>query len=817
MFTLLEDLRWGVRILRRSPGLTLTAIATLSLGIAANTTVFSWIDGVLLDPIPGVSRGRELATLETMTPTGELQNTAYRDYRDYRDSLRQVSGLAASLTNVFTVGNEQNPRLLWGEFVSANYFSVMGVNAIRGRTFLPEESRDAPGGSPVVLISDRLWKSMFQRDPKAVGRRLRVNQRELTIIGVIPPEFHGTVPGLMLEMWAPISLAPEMNGQGAWLLENRDERQMWITARLQPGVSMEQARAEVVACAKRMAETNPKTNRLFSATILPVWRGHLGAQQLLRTPLQVLMAACLVLFLIVGANVANLQLARAAVRQKEFSIRLALGARPPRLVRQLLTESLLLAAVGTLVGAVLATWGRQALEWLLPPTNLPVDFGSSTTNWRILAFTSLLCIVAAVLTGLAPALHSIGVSVNHHLKESSRGSTSGTGARRTRSLLVISEVALAMIAIVGTGVLVRSFYQARTLDPGMDANNVRCAKYYVETFCRTRDERRQFSARLAERLRGVPGVTGVSYSNFIPLEFGEGPDAEIAVEGYGPAAGEPMRMMNSSVSPGYFDVLGIPLLEGRDFREQDGPDTARVMIVNQSFAKRFFANGPALGRKVRAHGTWFTVIGLVRDSKYRRLTEGRTPCFYLASRQVSGGEFWMAFFVRTNRPMAGTTAALSREAAEVNSATRGSEFVPYKDWIGAAVYPQRVAATLVGTVGVISLVLSAIGLYSVLAFAVSQRTHEFGIRIALGAQGWQVFSTMLRQGMALTLIGLGAGTLFALMVLKVSSTFLPTLRTGDPLIFVGSILLLSIVGFLASYLPARQATRVDPVIALRQE
>jgi len=580
---------------------------------------------------------------------------------------------------------------------------------------------------------------------------------------------------------------------------------------------MDQARAEVVACAQRIAEAHPETNRKFSATMLPVWRGHLGAQQLLRTPLQILMAVCLLLFLIVGANVANLQLARAAMRRKEFSIRLALGARPRRLVRQLLTESLLLAAAGAAGGTLLAMWGRQALVWLLPPTNLPVEIGSKTMNWHMLAFVVLLCVAAAVLTGLAPAFHSVRASLNERLREGSRGSTLGAGARRTRSLLVVSEVALAMVALVGTGVLVRHFYEARTLDPGMDAHNVVYTKYYVETFCRTTAERRQFCVRLTERLRAMPGVTAVSYTNFVPLEFGEGPDTEVAVEGYAPASGESMHTINSSVSPGYFNLLGIPLLEGRDFREQDERETAPVMIVNQSFAGRFFGKGQVLGRKVRADGRTFTVIGLVRDSKYRQLTEGRTPSFYTACRQVSGGEFWMAFFVRTAGPGGGAAAALAREAAAVNPATRGSGFVPYQDLIGGALYSQRVAATLVGVVGMIALLLSSIGLYSVLAFAVSQRTHEFGIRIALGARSRHVLSNMLGQGMGLTLAGLGAGTLSALVVLKVSSAFLPKLRTYDLAIFAGSILLLSLLGFLASYLPARRATRVNPVVALRQE
>lgn len=814
MRSLLEDLRYGIRVLRGSPGLTVTAILTLAVGIAASSTVFSWIDDVLLDPIPGVSRASQLATLETVTPTGELQTTAYRDYRDYRDGLRQISGLAASLVNVFTAGDDQNPRLIWGEFVSANYFSVMGVKAVRGRTFLPEESGDAAGGPPVVVIGDRLWESMFHRDPRAIGRTLRVNQRELTVVGVAPPEFHGTVPGLMLQMWIPVSLAPEMNGQGAWLLEDRGARQMWLTARRRPGVSMEQARAEVVALSERLAESHPDTNRAFKATLLPIWKGHLGAQQILRTPLQILMAVCLVLFLIVAANVTNLQLARAAARQKEFSIRMALGARPTRLLRQLLTESLVLAILGAAAGTLLAMWCGQALIWLSPPTGLPIEL-STRTNWHLLAFIVLMCMAAAVLTGVAPAFYSMRAGMMEELKESSRGSTSGRGAGRTRSLLVVSEVALAMVALVATGVLIRNFYDALSLDPGMDARNVVCAKYYVETFCRTSAERRQFCLRLTERLGAVPGVAAVSYTNFVPLEFGEGPDTEVAVEGYVPAPGESMRLVNSDVSPGYFDVMKIPLLEGRDFSPQDDRNTAPVMIVNQEFQRRFFGSGPVVGRKVRAEGASFTVVGLVRNSKYRRLTEGPTPCFFTASRQTSGGEFWMAFFVRTTRPWEGVAPALGREAAAVNAATRGSAFLPYQAWVRAALYSQRVAAALVGLVGAISLLLSAIGLYSVLTFAVRQRTHEFGIRIALGGRPWHVLSTILRQGMTMILAGLGAGTLVALVVLKASSAFLPKMNLNDPAVFAGSILLLTLVALLASYLPARRATKVDPMVTLR--
>ena len=817
MKTLLEDLRCGMRILRASPGLTVTAIFTLALGIAANTTVFGWIDQVLLDPIPGVSRGNELATLETVEPGGELRNTAFRDYRDYRDGLRQVSSVAASLLNVFTTGDEQNPRLVWGEFVSGNYFETLGVKAARGRTFLPGEAADVPGGPRLVVISDHLWQSVFLRDPRAIGRTLRVNGRELTVVGVLPPAFAGAVPGLALEIWVPVSLAPEMNGQGPWLLEDRGEREMWLTARLRPGVIMAQAREEVVGFARRMAEAHPETNRGFSATLLPIWKGHNGAQAVLRTPLQILMAVCMVMFLIVGANVANLQLARGAVRQKEFSIRLALGAKPWRLIRQLLTESLLLALAGAVAGFVMVLWLGDALAWLMPQTNLPVAFALKV-NWRILAFTILLCIAAAVLTGLAPALHSIRISINENLKEGGRGTTTGASMQRTRGLLVVSEVALALVAIAGTGLIARSFYAARTIDPGIDVHNVAMAKYYVETFCRTPAERLQFCLRLADRLRAVPGVKAVSYANFIPLEFGDDEDFEIKVQGYVPAAGESMRAHGSSVSPGYFDLLRIPLLQGRDFREQDDRRAARVVIVNQAFARRYFGNGPVLGRRVRAEdGPWCTVIGLVRDIKYHKLTENPMPYVYTPVRQVSGGEFWMAFFVRTAGPVANASAVLAREAAAVNPATRGSAYLAYEDWIGASLYSQRVAATLLAVVGTISLVLSAIGLYSVLAFTVSQRTNEFGIRIALGARPAHILATVMRQGMGLTFAGVCAGILVALGSMRFVAAFLPNLKIDDPQVFTAAILVLSLVACLASYLPARRATKVDPVVALRRE
>jgi predicted permease len=817
MTTLTEDLRCGLRVLRASPGVTLTAILTLALGIAASTTVFGWIDAALIDPIPGVKRGSELVSIETMTPAGGLTNTSYRDYRDYRDGLRSVSGMSASLLNAFSVGSDEGDRLIWGEFISGNYFSVLGVKALRGRMFLPGEVGDAPGGPRVAVISDALWESLFHRDPAVIGKTLEVNRRGMSIIGVAPPEFRGAVPGLALQLWIPISLGPEMNGQGPWLLNERGARQVWIEARLRPGVSVDQARAEVESAARRIAETSPGSNRGFSATALPIWKGHNGAQAVLREPLEILMAVCLVLFLIVGANVASLQLARGVMRQKEFSIRLSLGARPRRLVRQLLTESLIPAVAGAAGGVMLALWLGDALVWLLPASNLPVAF-SLKLNWRILAFTTLLCAAATLLTGLVPALHSARTNLNAYLKEGSRGTTAGSSVRRTRTLLVIGEVALAVVAMVGTGLFVRSFYRLRQIDTGMELSHAAYAKYYVETFCRTPQERGEFCRRLADRLRTVPGVKAVGYADAIPLEMGDRGDEQVEVEGYTRARGETIRSETSTISPGYFDAMRIPILEGRDFREQDDRSKP-VLIVNQTFARRYFGGGPAVGRRVReaGGGPWFTVVGVARDAKYRRLTETPEPHLFVDYRQRPGSQFWMALFVRTTGPAESMTRILDREAAALYPETRASRFAPYAVQARAALYAQSVAATLLGVIGGISILLAAIGLYGVLAFLVGQRTHEFGIRIALGARARHVLLPMLRQGLGLTVAGLAAGTLLAFGSMRFAATLLPKADANDPLVFAAVAAVLVLVALPAILLPARRATKVDPVVALRRE
>jgi len=815
MRRLYEDLRYAFRVLRGSPGFTAVAVITLALGIAANATVFGWIDALLLHPFPGVTAGKQLVELETVSPTGQYSTTSYRDYRDYRDRLKSFSGLAASLFNPFTVGPVASPRRVFGEYVSGNYFTVLGVKAQRGRAFLPSEFADGAGAAPLAVISYQLWQSLLHGDPNAVGRTIRVNRYELTVIGVTPPAFRGTMPGMAIDMWIPIAMGPQLNGQGNWLLEARSARQMWITGRLNPGVSIEQANAEVDACSRHMAEESPNTSKGFHEIVLPVWKAHFGVQVILLSPLRILMAVCFVLSLIVGANLANLQLARATARRKELSVRMALGASGGRLMRQLLTESLLLAAMGALVGIPVASWLGSSLLWLMPPVGFPLQFDFSL-DADTLGFTVLLCCGGSLLTGLALAIHPVRGGMMDALKEGGRGGTSGVGQNRTRCLLVVSEVALALVALVGTALAWRSFQAARAIHPGFDAHNVLFAKYHLDTFAADEESRIQFCLRLRDRVSALPGISAVSFSDDVPLELGNSPVSEITVEGYTPAANEQMRVAGAMVAPHYFDVLRIPLIEGRDFTELDDRGHAPVVVVNHAFAQRFYKGGNPVGRRIRGDGDWATIIGEVADSKYRRLMEPQTPYAYTPYRQSHGDQFWMAFFIRTEGPSNGFIPAIQREATAIDANAGVSEIVPFADEIAGAVYAQKVAATLLGVLGAVSLLLAALGLYSVLAFSVSQRQHEFGIRLALGAKPSDVVRLVLRRGLALTAAGIALGTGISFFATQATAGLWVGVNSDDPVTLAGSALFLGAVALLASYLPARRATQVDPMITLRE-
>jgi predicted permease len=819
MPTFTKDVWFGLRILRRNPWFTAIIVLTLGLGIAVNTTVFSWINSVLLHPFPGVGDPQELALIETVTPTGEyLVNTSVLDYVDYRDNLKLVSGVALGRFTPLSVGAEGKTARGWAELVSSNYFDLLKVKPVLGRGFLPEEVLHE-GGAPVAVISYGMWQTRFGGDRNVLGKTIRLNRHELTIIGVAPREFHGSLAGVVFDVWVPATMATAM-GTGNSTLHYRATRDQTSTiVRLKPGVTLEQARAEVGALGKRLAALYPDTNRGIDLTVTPLWKGHLGAQGMLLQPLRILMALSVLLLLIVCANVANLLLARAVSRQSEFGIRLALGARRSRLATQLLVETLLLAAGGAVAGITLVLWLGQSLSFLIPIADVPLDFGGGL-NLPTLGFVLLITVVATLLSGTVPALLTARSELNETLKEGGRSKGAGRGSHRLRGLLVVGEMALVMVALIGAGLFYRSFQNASGIAPGFDRTNISVSQFYLSYAGYSASEQRDFCRNLRERLESKPGVLGVTYSDVVPMSTASGtgsiPWHRLDIEGYAPAPDEQMMIHRATVPPGYFNLLGIRMLDGRDFTEQDSAGAPMVIVVNETFANRFFRGRNPIGRKIGCEGNQVTVIGLVKDSKYHTPIEGPTPFFYIPFRQWFAPGLNFSVFIKTAGDPLLMTPDLRREALALNQDAIFSTRL-LSDATTGSMFAQHVAASLLGVVSAISLLLAAIGLYSVMSYAVSQRTQEMGIRMALGAKPSDVLGLVLREGLRLTIPGLVAGSLIALAAARVVGGMLVNVSPSDPLTFASAAAFLGFVAALASYLPALRATHVDPVVALRNE
>ncbi|HEY2017162.1 MAG TPA: ABC transporter permease [Bryobacteraceae bacterium] len=818
MRNLLQDLRFGLRVLSGSPAFAAVAVLTLGLGISCTTTVFSWIDTMLLHPYPGTSRSEELVSVEMITagaPNGGT-SISWPDYRDYRDHLQALSGITVHRQVAFTLGDAQPARLSWGELVSGNFFDVMGVKPLLGRVFTREENGDALGAYPVTVISASLWRNYFHSDRNIAGKTIRVNRHSLTVAGVVPDEFRGTSPIMQYDLWVPVTMGATLGLTQDSMFRERGYRGMLSAiGRLRTGVSIPQARAEAMALAATIAAANPKTNRAVSATILPTWEEHNGVNEYLRAPLGILLAVSFVVLLIVCANVANLLLARSVGRQREFGIRFALGAGRFRVALQVLTETLVLAALGAGVGILMLMWMQGSLLSLVPSIGFPFS-ASHALNGRILAYTALTCIAAALISGASPALFVFHSNLNEVLKEGSRSDAAGAASRRTRSALVIGEVALATVALVGAGLFVRSFRNIRAIHPGFDSSNVLFGRFFIETAGYTGDQILRFSLRLKEHLLTAPGVETVTYTDFVPLSTTAGPWNYVTVDGYTRAPGESNAVSRALVAPEYFAAMRIPILEGRDFTLRDDRKTEPVMIVNQSFANRFFHGQSPLGRKVRAAGKDCTVVGLAKDSKYFTPAEPPSPYFYLAFQQFYDSSPELYFLVRTQGQPMQSIPLLRRAVAETDPNAAAFHAVPLAEYTEVATFGQKVAASLTGALGLMCLLLAALGLYSVMSYAVSQRIPEIGIRMAMGARPRNVVAMIVAQGMLLAAAGMAVGTVAAFAVTRLVASMLFRVDATDPLTFALAGLFLSAVAQVATWLPAFRATRIDPMLAMRR-
>lgn len=813
----MNDLRLGLRQLAKSPGFTAVVVLSLALGIGANATVLCWLRNFVLRPLPGVVHQEEIVVVLSNQGSG---NVSVPDLADFAALPNVFAGAATSQTTTAALTVEKSLTWIEGQVVSANFFTLLGVRPMLGRTFLPGEDRQ-PGGNAVLVIGENLWRRQFNADAGIVGRVVDLNHHPFTIVGVVPAAFHGTMTPSVFDFWAPLSMVYEVRGQ-ALSTTKRDARGWHNFARLRPGISVGQAEAAVGVLNQSLATTYPKTNRDINHRVLPYSQCPWGSQSLMGPVLWLLFAVSLGVLLIVAANVANLLLARATSRRKEIAIRLAAGAGRWRLIRQLLTESLLLAALGGIAGTLLASWAVDCIPFFLPklPAGVSVSFALDAGT---LGLTLLLTLATGLVFGLLPAWQATRVDLNEALKQSGRSSAAAASHHRVRDGLVIAEVALALVLLIGAGLCLKGLERAQQVDLGLDPSHVLLGRLQIGMNGYTPETGKLFYHELQQRLAALPGVEDAALTSWFPLCLTGCKGWNVDVEGYQRPPGEDLTYEYAIVSPRYFATLSIPLLAGRDFTDADDASAPTVAVVNEAFARRFWPGQDPLGRRFRAGGTWRTVVGVAKTGKYNQLAEP-TRCFFYLPYQQGVPDLDLNVCLRLSGDPA--TPALSRVEGFANTLTRTVHELdpgvallrvgPFTDFI-LVTFVQRLAAGLLMLLGAVALILAAMGVYAVMAYAVGQRTQEFGVRIALGATPRDVVGLVVGQGLALIGLGVAAGFVLAAAATRLLASFLFGVSPFDPLTFATVPLLLALIAVLACYLPARRATRVNPIEALRGE
>jgi putative ABC transport system permease protein len=809
MDSLLKDIRYGVRSLLKRPGFTAVALIALALGIGANTTVFSAVNALLLHPF-SFRDIDQLVMIWESRPQVEVERNAvaFANYLDIKNQGASFTSVAASTNWWANMTEGDQPERLEGVNVSSQFFTVLGVNPALGRAFSPEEEQ--PGRDPVVIISDSLWRRRFGGEVSVVGRNTRINDRNFTIIGVMPPGF--AFPNSAVEVWAPLITFNEN-------VSNRGSTYLTLVARMKPKVSVAEAQQDLNLLARRLAEQYPETNanRTFLVESL------LGSQVRVSRPyLLIMFGAVLFVLFIACANVANLQLMRAASLQKEMAVRLALGANRWRLARQLLTESLLLAITGGALGLLLSVWAIQALASGIPPNlekyvsgwkNLGID-------WRVFSFTLLVSALTGIGSGLAPALLTTKANLSEALKEGARAITD-LGRKRARSLLVIVEVALSLVLLVGSGLMVRSFMRLLEVRPGFNASSVLTLELSLPyRKYASFEQRAGFFAQLLPRLETIPGVTGAGATNLVPLESGDD-SIYFSIEGQPPfAPGQAPLADYRVITPGYLGALEIPLLKGRNFTEHDVRGGPPVAIISEKLARRFFPDEDPLGKRVRVGEGPCEIVGVVGDVRNKSFTselrdDRLRPAVYLPHAQHPYGQ--MAIVVRSTIEPASLTSAVRKEVQTIEKDQPVFNVRTMREVRAESMVPQRLSAFMLACFALIALLLAAIGIYAVIAYSVVQRTREIGIRMALGAQAADVLKMVIRNGLRLALVGVAIGLAGALALTRLMTSLLYGVTPTDAVTFASVSVGLIVVALFACYIPARRATKVDPLVALRYE
>ncbi len=818
--SLIKDLRYGARMLLNNPGFTAVSVLSLALGIGINTTIFSVINAVMLRPLP-VMEPDQLVEVYTSDSEGYPYSTfSYPDYRDVRAESDVFSGLIAGELTFYHFSREDVTEMVFGEVVTGNYFDVLGIQASLGRMFRPEEDR-IPGTHPVTVLGHGFWKRRFAENPGIVGETIKLNGHVFTVIGVAPETFTGTIPLYSPDLWTPMSMQTVLGleGPNPEALEKRGHRSLLVKGRLRPGGTIEQAEAQLNAIMARLAEQYPETNEDRKIQLLPTKdvRIHPFIDKA-ATPVAVLLMVVVGMVLLIAcANVANMLLAKASVRRQEIAVRLAVGASRWRLLRQLLTESILLALIGGFLGLVLAYWCVNLVHVLQPPMpiSVAIDLGIDV---RVLAFTLLVSLATGVFFGLAPGFQATRQDLVSSLKdESSRG---GSSSRRfgLRNILVVTQVAVSLVLLIAAGLFLRSTRNAYAVNPGFETEKVALLTYNLGLLGYPDEQMAQFARQARERAASLPGVVSAAVANRIPLGFSIQVSG-LVIEGHElPPGQDNIGIDTASISPGYFEAMGIRILAGRDFNEKDTKDSVGVVIVNETMARRFWPGENPLGNRLRRGGNeerWYEVVGVCKDYKVRTVGEENRPYVHWAFDQRIRG--FQSLIARTDTDPVPMLETLRRELRLIEPDLVFTDVRTMPDNLALTLFPVRVGAILLSVFGFLALGMAAVGLYGVIAFSVSRRTHELGLRMALGAASPDVLKLVVRQGMILVGVGILFGLAGATAVTWMLSSVLYGVSSVDPVTFGATSFFLAGVALLANYLPARRAARIDPMAALRYE
>jgi predicted permease len=810
--SLLQDLRYGLRTLRKSPGFTAVVVLTLALGIGANTTVFSWLNATLLNALPGVADSNQVVVAARGTADDPQVSFSYPDFVDLRDRNHVLSGLTASSMVPISLTEKDRPQRLWGTIVSANYFDVLGVRPLLGRGFLQAEGT-VPGNVPAVVLSYHLWQSRFGGNASVVGQTISLNSHPYTVVGIASPEFQGSYSGLRADLWVPVMMAQQLIP--SWeLLTARGENSLVLLGRLKPGISRKQAQAELSTRMQEIAREYPKEHaKRNTIALFPLWKAPYGAIRYLGAVLLMLTAIAGVVLLLACANVANLVLVRGVSRSREVAIRLALGASRTRLVRQLLTESVLLALLGGGVALVFTLWTSKSFMNFAPPSDLPIWLAVNVDR-RVLLVSLAISLLTGALFGVLPALRVSGMNPMGALKDETGAVAGGRHKARLSGGLAVAQISLSLVMLICAGLMIRSFRNAQGFNPGFNPGNVLLASYDLLPTGYTAAQCVQFDQQLLTKLEAIPGVRSASSANWVPLGFSNS-SGSFTPEGYNVGPHEVIAAGIAGVSPNYLRTMEISLFRGREFSAQDTVGSPLVVIINQEVANRYWPRQDAVGKRLRFSGDekWSTVIGVARNSNYYDLNEQPLNFIYVPLYQFYPPS--TTVHVRVSGDPGGFAMTLQSAIHELNSHLPVYSVGTLSSRIQVASGVQRIAGSTVGLFGLLALVLASVGIYGVVAYSIRLRTHEIGIRMALGASPSDIFQLVIGQGVRLIFLGAAFGLAAAFAVMRLLSSLLFGVSASEPFTFAGVTLLLVAVALLACYLPARRAMRVDPMVALR--